>query len=598
LKLLFLSPFLGSVFLALTATTVLGAEDVLDIRTGQHPDKTRLVISLSDEISYDILPRTNAGPLDLRTIALDLNDTTATNDIMSVVHSLEQEGVFEGITLAISPGSVRLVIALNVDAGVDNIFLLTPQEGFAYRLVVDVKPLTAQQVAELMPLPQPDPPVAQPSEAETVETASIDSSQLSPDPSQISNLSEDPGTPMPKFPSEPTFEDYYDDYAEDESNLNLSGYFEVEGRLFTQSSAMATPKDYTVSFALEPLIEYYDETLNTEFRFKPFARVDLQDKDRSHVDIRELNATMSWEYVLLRVGIDSVFWGVTESNHLVDIINQDDSLEDIDQEDKLGQPMISLEVDTGFGVISGYVMSFFRERRFPGPNGRLRLPLVIDYSQTQFESGSKNRHVDWAVRWSHVLGNFDIGLSHFRGTNREPEFLLGLDRDGNRVLIPRYNLISQTGLDVQATFEDLLFKFEAIRRRGSGSGAGSDFLAMTGGVEYTLYGLAGGASDIGLLAEYLYDDRDVAQATTPFESDLFVGMRWAANDIDGTEVLLGGIFDLDTSAKFINFEGSRRIGDDWKVTLDARFFLGVPMTDPIFPLSRDDFLQVRLARYF
>ncbi|MCK5425337.1 MAG: hypothetical protein KAI89_08185, partial [Emcibacter sp.] len=117
------------------------------------------------------------------------------------------------------------------------------------------------------------------------------------------------------------------------------------------------------------------------------------------------------------------------------------------------------------------------------------------------------------------------------------------------------------------------------------------------GFEYTFYGLAGGDSDIGVLAEYLYDGRGDF-ATIPFEDDLFVAMRWAANDIDSTQILVGAIFDLDTSAKFVNFEGSRRIGDNWKVTLDARFFLGIPPTDPVFLQSRDDFFQIRVARYF
>jgi len=44
----------------------------------------------------------------------------------------------------------------------------------------------------------------------------------------------------------------------------------------------------------------------------------------------------------LLVGINSVFWRVVESNHLVDILNQTDLIEDIDGEEKLGQPMISL----------------------------------------------------------------------------------------------------------------------------------------------------------------------------------------------------------------------------------------------------------------
>ena len=58
------------------------------------------------------------------------------------------------------------------------------------------------------------------------------------------------------------------------------------------------------------------------FTFQPFIRIDQQDEERSHFDIRELawlHVGNDWE---LRTGIRKVFWGVNESQHLVDIINQ------------------------------------------------------------------------------------------------------------------------------------------------------------------------------------------------------------------------------------------------------------------------------------
>jgi len=427
------------------------------------------------------------------------------------------------------------------------------------------------------------PPVQEETPVEPLPSSLPEKNQQSPDVETLRT---------PDNPVNNTQEDY-DDRVTEESNFIFSGYVEAEGRLFTQSSPYPQPDDWTMSFAVEPKLEYISDNSNSQFIFRPFARVDIHDRDRSHFDIRELKWVGTKDRWQATVGINSVFWGVTESNHLVNILNQNDILEDIDQEDKLGQPMVTVSYDSDFGVFSGYIMTYFREQRFPGQEGRLRMPLPVDYSQTQYQAGSDKWHADWAVRWSHVIGNVDVGLYHFRGTSRDPIFLNGTDGEGNPVLIPRYNLINQTGLDLQATFEDLLIKFESI----AWGGPGANYWAMTGGFEYTFYGMFGNDSDISVLSEYLYDDRG-ERATTPFEDDLFVGVRWAANDIDSTEVLFGTIFDLNTSAKFLNVEGSRRIGDSWKVTLDARFFLGVPVTDPIYPQSRDDFIQLRLARYF
>ena len=72
------------------------------------------------------------------------------------------------------------------------------------------------------------------------------------------------------------------------------------------------------------------------------------------------------------VGINSVFWRVVESNHLVDILNQTDLIEDIDGEEKLGQPMISLSTQQDWGGLSLFVLPWFRERTFPSEEGRLR----------------------------------------------------------------------------------------------------------------------------------------------------------------------------------------------------------------------------------
>jgi len=76
----------------------------------------------------------------------------------------------------------------------------------------------------------------------------------------------------------------------------------------------------------------------------PFVRLDNNDIGRSHVDLREaywLHRGNNWN---LSAGINKVYWGVAESNQLVDIINQDDALENIYSDDKLGQPMVNLSV--------------------------------------------------------------------------------------------------------------------------------------------------------------------------------------------------------------------------------------------------------------
>ena len=50
-----------------------------------------------------------------------------------------------------------------------------------------------------------------------------------------------------------------------------------------------------------------------------------------------------------------MFWGVTESQHLVDVVNQTDLVENPDGEEKLGQLMVNLTVARSWGTLNLFV---------------------------------------------------------------------------------------------------------------------------------------------------------------------------------------------------------------------------------------------------
>ena len=171
----------------------------------------------------------------------------------------------------------------------------------------------------------------------------------------------------------------------DFKDISISGSAGVENRYYIQDAAYTGQPRSQASVFLEP--EMYTEWNDRvdSILFKPFVRLDQQDSNRTHVDLRELmwlHAADNWE---TRVGVSKVFWGQTESVHLVDIINQTDAVENIDGEDKLGQPMINLNVFGDYGTISGFILPYFRERTFPGEEGRLRPPLPIEEDNALYE---------------------------------------------------------------------------------------------------------------------------------------------------------------------------------------------------------------------
>jgi len=377
------------------------------------------------------------------------------------------------------------------------------------------------------------------------------------------------------------------------AELEVAGFVAGEFRAFVEDPGFADQDDryFEPSLIAQPEFRLYWD--RERLTFIPFARYDPADHEgRTHGDVRELSLYVERDDWDLTAGIGKVFWGVAESRHLVDIINQSDLVEDVDEEDKLGQPMINLNLLRDWGTVGFFILPGFRERTFPGDAARLRGPLQIDTSNPIYESSAEEARVDAALRYAHTVGDWDFGASYFHGTSREPELVPSVAADGRLVLRPRYEIIDQLGIDFQATLEEWLWKFEGIHR----SGHGDPFFAATGGFEYTLFGVAESAADLGLLLEYHYDGRgDDAPATT-FDNDVFVGTRLALNDEQATEFLAGVIVDQREQDMLMLIEGERRITETWFAEIEARLFLNPSENSAAF--ENDSHLVARISRYF
>ncbi|MBU3021729.1 hypothetical protein KO518_07845 [Aestuariibacter sp. A3R04] len=380
----------------------------------------------------------------------------------------------------------------------------------------------------------------------------------------------------------------------DMPGIDISGSAGVETRYFLQDAAYPEqPRSQVSAFASPELYTEWNDRMDS-ILFKPFLRLDQRDEKRTHADIRELmwmHAADSWE---TRIGISKVFWGQTESIHLVDIINQTDMVENIDGEDKLGQPMINLNVYGDWGTLSGFVLPYFRERTFPGEDGRLRPPVEIRDSDASYESDDEEKHIDIALRWQRSMGDWEIGLSYFDGTTREPELLALADANNTPYIQPYYAQIQQYGVDLLKVQGAWLLKFEGIYRAGQSE----DFAAAVAGFERTSVGIFDTNYDLGVLVEYQYDERDDNFFATG-QNDIMLGLRWIWNDIDGTEILTGFIQDLDNSDTYSAFvEASSRMTDNWRWKLDAYFFSSDQTDDTFYYMRRDDHIQVALEYYF
>jgi hypothetical protein len=384
-----------------------------------------------------------------------------------------------------------------------------------------------------------------------------------------------------------------------------SGYTALDTRLYAETAAFPGQNTSFAAPSIALQAEFRHEWNQGADRFTaiPFGRYDSLDGHRSHWDVRELNWLHQGNGWNVQAGVGKVFWGVAESRHLVDVINQTDFVENINAEEKLGQPMLNVNVPTAYGNFNVLYLPYFRERTFPSSNGRLRFSLPVDTDHPD-RNGISHWHSDWAVRWSRTFGDWDVGIAHFSGVNREPR-LVPYFAKGNTAppiaLTPNYDLMNQTSLDVQGALGNWLLKLEAMTR----SGYGNRFAAVVAGFEYTHYGVVGSSADLGLLLEYQYDGRDKFSTSklandlpTPFDNDVFLGTRLALNDEHNTQFLLGINIDINTQATMLGLEASRRLGDKWKIELESKLFKNIPDTDIISGMRKDDYVQIRFMRFF
>ncbi len=367
--------------------------------------------------------------------------------------------------------------------------------------------------------------------------------------------------------------------------VELSGQLNLEHRQFFSDGLQGQDKGQS-SLVLQPEL-FWEIGEQSQFTFTPFYRLDSLDDERSHGDIREALYLTYWDDYELRAGIGKVFWGVTESAHLVDVVNQTDAIEAVDGEDKLGQPMLHFTSIKEWGTLDAMVLPYFRERTFSGSDGRLR-PTIAVSEDALYESSREQNHLDFAARYSKMIGDWDVGVSYFQGTDRDPYY-----RFGSSELKPYYAQAKQLGLDVQGIVGDWLWKLESIYRDSLHHHTG-----VVTGFEYTVVGALGSVWDVGLIAEYLYDSRG-NNAQTIGQNDVFLGTRLALNDADSTEILFGVTQDLDNSDVYnAKLEASSRLTNHLSWRIDGWLFENDTPDDLLYFGRKDDFIEVSLEYYF
>ena len=375
-------------------------------------------------------------------------------------------------------------------------------------------------------------------------------------------------------------------HAEVETRGNVS----LQLQAFPNESVHEATQDSNLSLSSE--IEFFASIgENGSFTATPFIRIDENDSERSQIDMLEFKYSHYGDDWELNVGVGKVFWGVAESSNIVDVINQNDLVENDGSSAKLGQPMANLLLIRDWGDIDLYILPGFRERTYPGIGGRPRPASVIDTDNALFESSEREKHVDFAGRIGMVFDEWDVGAHVFHGTARDPLFRFN---PASNSVVPFYYQYTQVGLDIQATLESWLLKAELTYSSGDEI---DDHSAVVSGFEYSFYDIKESGADLGIVAEWMYDERG-EDSTEAFQNDVLIGLRLALNDEQSLEGLLGVITDLDEGGQLITLEASRRFGSNLKGSLQMTVFEDVENDTAFSGFDDEDNLQVELSYFF
>jgi hypothetical protein len=383
---------------------------------------------------------------------------------------------------------------------------------------------------------------------------------------------------------------------------DLSGHFRTDYTYFPNTPIYPGQHQHYFSGYFNPAVYFEWNKGKQLLQVTAFSRLDQYDTASTHADLREFYYRYSAKKWEASLGFKKIFWGVAESNHVGDVINQLDGLEGFDIEQKLGQPMIHLSWTPNWGTIDVIGMAYHRQLRFPGPQGRPRPPSVLNYDSTKYESKEEEYQPEIAVRYSHSFSIFDIGVSYFNGTTRPPIFVPEDPTDTtNFNFFAFYESIQQASFDLQAFTGPVLWKAEGAYRISNnnvrtGVKEKKEIYSFVGGIEYTFGNLFRSGADLGVIVEYNYDNRGI-ELITALDNDMFYGLRLALNDVQSSDLLIGYIVDNTNSTQRYFAEANRRLGETWKLSLQASGFNDVDEDEFIYLIRKDGFFRLSLYKY-
>ncbi len=395
------------------------------------------------------------------------------------------------------------------------------------------------------------------------------------------------------------------------TRLNYKGHVGLGYSYFPNTGNFASQKTHlgNVSASLDLTLQGdfpYEIRLNTRLL------EDFENSDYRRYEIDDFYLNYLADFYEIRAGYQIFSWKTVESVSQADFLNQSDLENDILDPDKFGELALRVRYIPDTDVeqtVELYYIPYFRTTRLPSGNNRFAFVPTLNNNDDQFlfQSAEKEWRPQIALRYQTMFfEDIDLSLFYFNGYNRFPG--LALNPKNITEFTQQYRSINKAGFTFQGEVGSWLVKGEVVYNKYEhdvfnqlAERIRPEYTAYTTGFEYTLYSPFVDDQNLGLILEAI-GDTDTGKRIVelegfrPFQNHLFLGLRYAFNNIGDRSILAGSFIDYKNDNIIGQIEYEERLFNSFKLKITFNYLN--PTTDPLVVFKKNDRLKINLNYHF
>lgn len=375
---------------------------------------------------------------------------------------------------------------------------------------------------------------------------------------------------------------------------SLAGRSKTSGEITLEHNIIYKDNDFNYerdsSSGIFARLEYkYKTDGNLRWITRGYARSTPKFHDNDVIIIEEFYLDYRpWDSWIFKLGSQLFNWSATEAFHPADVLNARNFKGATDQEEKLGEPMLSIEKRIEDASIIVFYMPLLTAPIYPADSFLKDSPASsFSFGEHLFvSSDNEELDSDWDSQFGFniqkLLGDADISLHYLNIYDRSTILL----HHENGKVRPVSFKMQQIGGTYQQAFGGNLIKLELAHRLYKDEFNVTDPLTATTetteisdntqlafGYEYGWNTDDGG--EVTLLAEAMSVQgvtKAERQSNYVFQNDILFGYRFAFNDSMSKELLFTVIADIEREEEFIySASYEQRINDTWKFRTGVRY---------------------------